>query len=162
MNTAQFSHSKWDARLTLAGILVGGLIALMMLALGLFGSVQMAGASAKTKGVLVAGLGLWMLVSMYQWVRYRYVLYIRYVVAPEGIHVQQGEVSQTILWSGFEAAEYHPLLFQLRLQPNDATRPVVLFLTRGMGSHNGDSRNALALELIEHGMRGRFVKKRAL
>ena len=160
METAEFAYSKWEARLGLVSIPIVGLLALGVLASGLFAVVHPQDIFQRVSGAPIAALGLWMMVFLCQWVRYRHVLTCRYIVDGDGIREESNGESRRTPWAAFAAADYFPLLFLLLLRPMARSRPVVLFLTRrSLYDAASDARNKLARQLVATGMHGKYRKR---
>jgi len=160
MESAEFAFSKWEVRLSRASMPVVGLLALVVLASGLFAAMHPQGLFQRVSGALVAFLGLWIMVFLYQWMKYSHVLTCRYIVDADGIREESNGESHRMPWSAFAAADYFPILFLIALRPITGSRPVVLFLTRrSRYDAASDARNRLARQLVASGMHGKYRKR---
>jgi len=158
MDTASFSYSRF-----FAAVQLGLTPAFMILSLGLIaGGVSMAFGRLEDIAVAVGAIaaGFWTAVIMWQWFRYRHSLRERYTLDSHGVAVESSGVTNKLLWSDFDSAEYLIIPGMLRLKSRALPKPVFLFLDKGWGGTA--ERNKLALSLTRSHMDGRYRKSWAL
>jgi hypothetical protein len=163
MDTATFTHSKFQRAGALAGCIVVALFFTPMVLLGLWflTSSVLSGEKVALEDRLahIGGFGVmaWMLFWLSQHFRYRHAYRATYVLGGQGVHVTSPNQQIQIGWHEFDRAEYFPLLFLARLTSSKVSKPVVLFLT----TENKDAvaRSEFARNLIEETMGSRFKKR---
>lgn len=106
------------------------------------------------------GVGVWMLVTIWQWIRYRHALWERYTLDRYGVRVESAKGAQQIPWADFERGEYLIIPGMIRLTTKLLERPVFLFLDRRPFSFDQDEeRNAIAKTIICQSMSGRYHRR---
>jgi hypothetical protein len=154
MDSATFSYSRFSASMQLG---LTPIFMILLLAL-MWGGVHIALSDSEDAwvGVCAVAGGLWGLVLMWQWIRYRHALRERYTLDEHGVVVESQGTTLKLRWSDFERAEYLIIPGMLRLESKALNKPVFLFLD-GQGTRINE-RNRFAEQLVASQMRERFRK----
>lgn len=160
MKSAEFTFGRWYVYSAILGLPIWGLLILVAFYGGFLMLRNPVGLESVLFGIGGFAFGSWLAAVAYAQVRYFHGFRCRYGVTQDGVSIDDGGPPRFIPWSGFETAEYFPLLFMIRLRSNAELRPVALFVVkRGRSDPEREARNQLALQYIADGMGVLFAKR---
>jgi hypothetical protein len=166
METAEFSFARWNAALTppMTYVLLLFPVTLLVASVWVFTLVAQGDRQVGDRAIIAAPIvslvAIWWLAMSWQWIRYKYALWNRYVFDSRGVLIESGESKVFVPWHEFESAEYLPLFSLLRLKTAAIASPVVIFEPNGPG-HRGcpAGRWKITKVLVGSQMSGRFKKR---